>query len=63
MELKMRETSNPMRSPEILDGRVLFLQRFASLMGLDCGNRPVGVREAEERKKEAVAVKKKNETF
>jgi hypothetical protein len=30
---------------------------------LDDGNRPLGVREAEERKKEAVAVKKKNEAF
>jgi hypothetical protein len=59
MELKTRETSNPMHSPEIPDGRVLFLQRFAILMGLDGGNRPLGVREAEERKKEAVAVKKK----
>jgi hypothetical protein len=47
-----------MRSPEIPDGRVLFLQRFASLVGLDGGNRPLGVREAEERKKEAVAVEK-----
>jgi hypothetical protein len=58
MQLKTRETSTPMRSPEIPDGRVLFLQRFASLVGLDGGNRPLGVREAEERKKEAVAVEK-----
>jgi hypothetical protein len=59
MKLKTQETSNPMRSPEIPDGRVLFLQRFAILMGVDGGNHPLGVREAEERKKEAVAVKKK----
>jgi hypothetical protein len=59
MELKTWETSNPMRSLEILDGTVLFLQRFAILMGLDGGNRPLGVREAEERKKEVEPVKKK----
>jgi hypothetical protein len=58
MELKTRETSNPMRSPEIPDGRVLFLQRFAILMGEDGGNRPLGERKAEEREKESVAVKK-----
>jgi hypothetical protein len=56
MELKTWETSNPMRSPEISDGRVLLLKRFAILMGLEGGNRPLGVREAEERKEEAVAV-------
>jgi hypothetical protein len=61
MELKTRETSNPMRSPEIPDGRVLFLQRFAILMGEDGGNRPLGEREAEEREKGSVVVKKKKE--
>jgi hypothetical protein len=63
MELKTRETSNPMPSPEIPDGRVLFLQRFASFMCLDGGNRPLGVREEEERKRGAVVMKMKSETF
>jgi hypothetical protein len=63
MELNMRETSNPMRSPEFSDGRVFFLQRFASFMCLDGGNRPLGEREEEERKREAAAVKMKSETF
>jgi hypothetical protein len=57
MELNTRETSNPMRSPEFPDGRTLFLQRFASFMRLDGGNRPLGEREEEERKREMVAVK------
>jgi hypothetical protein len=58
MELKTWETSNPMHSLEILDGRVLFLQRFAILMGEDGENHPLGEREAEEREKGSVAVKK-----
>jgi hypothetical protein len=49
MELKTRETSNPMHSPEIPDERVHFLQRFAILMDEDDGNRHLGEREAEER--------------
>jgi hypothetical protein len=57
MELKTRETSNAVRSPEIPDGRVHVLQRFAILMGEDGGNRPLGEREAVERKKGSVAVK------
>jgi hypothetical protein len=46
-----------MLSPEIPDGRVHFLQRFAILMGEEGGNRPLGEREAVERKKGSVAVK------
>jgi hypothetical protein len=52
-----------MRSLEFPEWRVLFLQRFASFMRLDGGNRPFGEREEEERKREAVAVKMKSETF
>jgi hypothetical protein len=44
-----------MRSPEIPDGRVHFLQRFAILMGEEGGNHPLGEREAVERKKGSVA--------
>jgi hypothetical protein len=63
MELKTRETSNAMRSPEIPDGRVHFLQRFAILMGEEGGNRPLGEREAVERKKSSVAVKIEERSF
>jgi hypothetical protein len=57
MELNTREISNPMLSPEFPEGRMLFLQRFARFMRLDGGNRPLGEREEEERKREAAAVK------
>jgi hypothetical protein len=57
MELNARETSNPMLSPEFPEGRMLFLQRFARFMRLDGGNRPLGEREEEEKKREAAAVK------
>jgi hypothetical protein len=62
MKLKMRETSNPMCSPEIPDGRVHFLQRFVILMGEEGGNRPLGEREAVERKKGSVVVKIEDRT-
>jgi hypothetical protein len=57
MKLKTRETSNPMSSPEIPDGREHFLQRFAVLMREDGGNRPLGEREAVERRRGSVVVK------
>jgi hypothetical protein len=57
MKLKMRETSNPMRSPEIPDKREHFLQRLAILMGEDDGNRPLGERETVERRRGSVVVK------
>jgi hypothetical protein len=43
--------------PEFPEGRMLFLQRFARFMRLDGENRPLGKREEEERKREAVVVK------
>jgi hypothetical protein len=52
MKLKTRETANPMRFSEIPNGRVHFLQRLAILMVEEDGNRPLGEREAVERKKE-----------
>jgi hypothetical protein len=58
IELNARETSNPKLSPEFSKGRVLFLQRFARFMRLDGGNRPLGEREEEEKKREASAVRK-----
>jgi hypothetical protein len=36
---------------------MLFLQRFARFVRLDGGNRPLGEREEEEKKREAAAVK------
>jgi hypothetical protein len=62
MKLKTRETSNPTRSPEILDGREHFLQRLAILMGGDGGNRPLGEREEVERRRGSVVVKKEDRT-
>jgi hypothetical protein len=50
-ELKTRETSNPMLSPEIPDGRVHFLQRFAILMCEEGENCPLGERKAVERRR------------
>jgi hypothetical protein len=46
-----------MLSPEFSEGRILFLQRFARIMRLDGGNRPLGEREEEEKKREEAAVK------
>jgi hypothetical protein len=50
MKRKTRETSNPKRSPEIPDEREHFLQQFAILMEESGGNRPLGEKEAVERR-------------
>jgi hypothetical protein len=57
MKKKMRETSNPKRSPEIPDEREHSRHRFAILMGRDGGNRPLDEREAVERSCVTVEVK------
>jgi hypothetical protein len=51
MKMKTRETPNPKRSPEIPDEKEPFLQRFAILMREGGGNRPLGEREAVERRR------------
>jgi hypothetical protein len=63
MKRKTRETPNPKRSPEIPDERKHSLQRFANLTGKGGGNRPLGEREAGERRSVAVEMKKKIEQF
>jgi hypothetical protein len=57
MKMKARETSNAMRSPEIPDGKVHVLQRFAILECEEGGNRPLGERETVEMRRDSVEVK------
>jgi hypothetical protein len=45
-------------SSEFPEGRMPFLQRFASFIRLDGENRPLGEREGEEKEREAASVKK-----